>query len=377
MTAHWEKLIRKLKQESETAAYGWFKPDGTIISANYTMCNFLGTTETDLQPVYQFVNPDFKKLAGKETGNEMIFTGILTIGNMGDISVSLDAKVFRNDNVLFVFAEANAASLFRENKKLSKLNQEVNNLQRQLIREKARLEQANNRLNYLNSEKNKYIGIVAHDLRNPISNAYNFSDLLLGSYNTYDTNQKLQFLEIIRERCAFSLKLIEDFLDVSKIESGILDLNSRSWDYCGILQNCIDQNNYFARKKKQEIVVNCMMSQLNVVCDKDKIEQVINNLISNAIKYSEMNKEIIVKVEKEAGMVTTRVIDRGLGIPEEEVDSVFNAYHTTSAKPTAGERSTGLGLAIAKKIVEAHGGKIDVVSSPGKGSQFSFTLPAD
>lgn len=103
--------------------------------------------------------------------------------------------------------------------------------------------------------------------------------------------------------------------------------------------------------------------------------QVMNNLISNAIKYSYPNTNIKIEVTRSDDYILTEIIDEGQGIPRDEMENLFKKFHKTSVKTTAGERSTGLGLAITKKIVEGHGGKINVTSIVNKGSTFYFTLP--
>ncbi|WP_297087220.1 hybrid sensor histidine kinase/response regulator [uncultured Draconibacterium sp.] len=266
--------------------------------------------------------------------------------------------------------------LITNNKKLLVKLKEANAHLEEKVKERTHeLESANNRLKHLNIEKNKYVGIVAHDLRNPIGNAYNFSELLVSDFNGYPEKEKMEFLKIINDRCAYSLKLIEDFLDTSKIESGILDLDFKEWDFYQIVSNCIAQNQMFAKKKSQLIIFEKAGEQTKVLCDKDKIEQVINNLLSNAIKYSHDGKTIWIKVNTEDSQLVTRVIDEGKGIAEEELNFLFKDFQTTSTKSTAGEKSTGLGLAIVKKIIDSHKGKISARSTLGSGSEFSFSLP--
>jgi signal transduction histidine kinase len=109
--------------------------------------------------------------------------------------------------------------------------------------------------------------------------------------------------------------------------------------------------------------------------DRNKIEQVLNNLISNAIKYSYPNTTIRIEVLRQGDFVVTKVIDQGQGIPADELPHVFKPFQKASTKPTAGEKSTGLGLAIVKKIIEGHQGEIGVESEVGKGSTFFFRLP--
>jgi signal transduction histidine kinase len=264
------------------------------------------------------------------------------------------------------------------NKKLLNQLQEANaNLEEKVKQRTNELELVNERLKTLNKEKNKYIGIVTHELRNPIGNIYNISELLISGFETYAVDKQLEFLELIYERSLYSLKLINSFLDSSKIESGILDLSFKEYDYLQIVENCIKQNEEFACNKSQNIEFEYSPDSVPILCDKDKIEQVLNNLISNAIKYSEQHKTIWVKVAKDSLGIVTSVIDEGKGIAEDELKNVFNAYQTTSTTSTANEKSTGLGLAIAKKIVESHSGTITASSEIGKGSMFQFELPVN
>jgi hypothetical protein len=109
--------------------------------------------------------------------------------------------------------------------------------------------------------------------------------------------------------------------------------------------------------------------------DPNRIDQVINNLITNAIKFSKSGSRIVLRAVLLKDVVAISVTDQGPGIPREEISKMFQYFGRTNVLPSAGEKSTGLGLAIAKRMVEAHGGKIDVESQPGKGSTFTFTLP--
>lgn len=258
---------------------------------------------------------------------------------------------------------------------LNELNETNKNLENKVKERTIELEQSNEKLKKINIEKNKYIGIVTHDLRNPIGNAFSFSDLLIADYFELSPEKHIQYLKIINERCEYSLKLIEDFLDAAKIEAGILDLQLKEYNFCEIISQCITQNQLFSQKKAQKVSLNFDSENLMVKVDRDKIEQVINNLISNAIKYSEPNTHIYILLESNNKELTLTVKDEGRGIPEDELASVFNVFQTTSVKATAQEKSTGLGLAIVKKIVHAHNGQIGAKSKVGVGSEFFFTLP--
>ena len=171
------------------------------------------------------------------------------------------------------------------------------------------------------------------------------------------------------------LQLINDLLDLSKIESGSLELKKSSGDYPEFLRRNTALNAALATAKGIEIRVLPGVASLEVPFDPGKIEQVLNNLFGNAIKFSPSGSQITVMVEREGNSVLTRVADAGPGIPAEELATIFEPFHEGTLRPPGGEKSTGLGLAIVRKIVERHGGTVAVASTAGKGSVFSFTLP--
>lgn len=385
---NWEKLICNQLKKSVSTGIGFFNNEGRLLKANQIMCFYLNADPGDLVPRNNFTNPVLGTFLEKNEQG-LVFDGLATIGNYSDINYTLNTKVYRDGEYLMVYCEANSAELLVENQKMSTLNQEINNLQRQLIREKKNLqmalkelekrseelEQSNTRLADLNVEKNRYVGMVAHDLRNPIGIAVSFSEILMEECDHLTREDRMEFLDQIHKNCSFSLKLISDFLDVSKIESGIFDLNLGDQDYLAFVKENITQSEIIARNKSQQIEVKSSSEPIIVRFDANKILQVINNLLGNAIKYSFPHSQIVVDVYKAENRVITRIIDHGQGIPERELEKLFAPFQTTSVKPTASEKSTGLGLAIVKKIVEAHGGTVAVESKVGTGSTFSFTLP--
>ncbi|MBF0118402.1 MAG: hybrid sensor histidine kinase/response regulator [Desulfobacterales bacterium] len=233
---------------------------------------------------------------------------------------------------------------------------------------------ANERLSELNKEKNRFLGIAAHDLRNPIATMLSFTELLIKFGNIYPEEKKKHFLELIHKACNFSLWLLNDLLDITKIEAGKLELTLRLSNYIEFLKNNLEDNKFFAEKKEIDIKFINQYNNITFYFDKNKMEQVLNNLISNAIKYSKPKTSISVTVEVDGEFVTTKVCDEGHGIPEKELPKLFKPFQTTSIKSKE-EKSTGLGLAIVKKIVETHKGKIWVESEHGKGSIFYFKLP--
>lgn len=296
--------------------------------------------------------------------------------NKGDVFKYIP-KPWRNDDLEISVDEAfDRHALLEQNKLLTESLQQANSTLEQKVKQRTRsLEKANRRLEELNREKNQYIGMVAHDLRNPIGTSESFAGLLLESYQDYTVEEHRTFLDIIQKSCGYSLQLISDFLNISKIEAGVFELQLSSHEYIRFITDIIIQNNHIARKKNQVIHLNTSLNELYINIDANKMRQVVDNLLGNAMKYSPEESSIEVSVETDPEGLTTRVTDQGPGIAPAELRTLFHAYRTASSRPTGGEKATGLGLAIAKMVVDAHKGTIDVKSEPGKGSSFFFTLP--
>ncbi len=241
-----------------------------------------------------------------------------------------------------------------------------------LTLEKSRLYEELVRFNDL---KNKFLGMAAHDLRSPIAVIEGYADLLTdGLMGELDETQKKP-IRAIAEYCDKMLALINDLLDVSAIESGHLTLVLQEIDLATFLRENARYNTLLAKAKSIELVLEIPEGLPKVSMDPSRIDQAINNLITNAIKFSKPQSRITLRAISRDQEVVISVTDQGQGIPPSEISKLFHYFGKTNVLPTAGEKSTGLGLAIAKRMVEAHGGKIEVVSQSGKGSTFAFTLP--
>jgi len=245
----------------------------------------------------------------------------------------------------------------------------------ELENQKKKLTDQNKSLLDLNEQKSKLLGIAAHDLRNPIGAINSFSSLLMDSEEDFTKDEKSEFLGLIKDSSQFSLHLLNDLLDISKIELGKLELEKQNYNIYDIVENSIKINKVFARKKNITITFQSELQANKINIDKNKIEQVLHNLLSNGIKYSNPNTNITVELLEKNSHFQISVKDQGVGIPETELKNLFTEFGKTSAKTTANESSTGLGLAIAKKIVLGHGGNISAKSKLGEGSEFLFTLP--
>ncbi|MEQ9440254.1 MAG: HAMP domain-containing sensor histidine kinase [Cyclobacteriaceae bacterium] len=239
------------------------------------------------------------------------------------------------------------------------------------------IEANNQQLLKLNNEKNKFIGIAAHDIRSPLGNIYNLTTLLLDKqYNSnLSEDKKEEFLSMIRSICSGCLELLNNMLDITQIESGTLKLSKTESDYVNFIHTVIAANKPLAEQKGQQIILESSVEELRFSFDRTYINQVLTNLLTNAMKYSHANCNIRVILQNDGPLLRTEVVDEGIGIQEQDQEKIFKPFEKTQNRPTAGESSNGLGLAIVKKIIEAHDGKIGFTSEYGKGSTFYFTLP--
>jgi signal transduction histidine kinase len=226
----------------------------------------------------------------------------------------------------------------------------------------------------LNQLKNKFLGIAAHDLRNPLASIRGFSELLLSDDMGSLTEDQHEFIKTIHSLSQDMLNLVNDLLDVSVIESGKLELKRQPGSLKVLIEERIHINSILAKNKQMKLHES-LATVPEVSFDYSRIAQVVDNLISNAIKYSPSGSNIFVSLNQQGMKAQISVRDEGPGIEPEEQKRLFGEFQRLSTKPTGGEKSTGLGLSIVKKIVEAHNGTTAVESQPGAGSTFTFILP--
>lgn len=249
----------------------------------------------------------------------------------------------------------------------TRLNNELATAQRELAKKNAELAR-------LNEQKNQFLGIAAHDLRNPLEIVLTYSQFLLDDDELLKEEQ-IEFINIIRSSSSFMLNLVNDFLDYSKIESGKLELELTPVNLPHLLRHNVALNQMLAEKKQIQITLDCQEDLPPLALDESKIEQVLNNLIGNAVKFSPIGATIDVGVFLRDGDAVVSIKDNGLGILAEEMDKLFNPFVKGKSKSTAGEKSTGLGLVIVKRIIEGHGGRISVESELEKGTTFYISIP--
>lgn len=245
-----------------------------------------------------------------------------------------------------------------------------------LINEKTKdLQKANEELLELYREKNLFLGIAAHDLRNPISVINGLTDIVIKDYKEGIPDDIYQMAITVKNSSEYMLGIVNDFLDISVIESGEMKLSFECTTYTSLIDDVCEIVQHLGKKKNITLKVEKHYAQnKSVNIDKNKYNQLICNLVGNAIKFSKENSSIIIRIESDEKQFTTSIIDEAGGIAKAELEKIFVAYKQSGAENRQ-KRGVGLGLAICKRIVEAHGGKINVESEEGKGSRFYFTLP--
>ncbi|OEU69224.1 MAG: hypothetical protein BA863_17730 [Desulfovibrio sp. S3730MH75] len=230
------------------------------------------------------------------------------------------------------------------------------------------------KLRHLSELKNTVLGTIAHDLRSPIGGIIGVSELLCSELKDELDAEYYEMLSLIREASGDMNVLVNDLLDISAIERGKLSLVKAEHDLGRLIMKRLKIHRFSGQKKGISLETEFASVPL-VTVDGSRISQVVDNFVTNAVKFSTVGTKVLIRLMVEEGKVVVSVIDQGPGIPEGEEEKLFKSFQKTSVFPTAGEKSTGLGLAIAKKIVESHNGNIWVENNHDKGAAFNFSVP--
>lgn len=232
------------------------------------------------------------------------------------------------------------------------------------------VKQQNKKLKYLDSEKTQFLRIAAHDLKNPLSNILGFSKIIKDDKSELNEKEIDEYLGYIIDSSNQMFNIISNLLNTNAIEQGKLDFNMQKTDVNNIIIEIISVYKNNANIKNINVIFDKDTDFLYINADKFFLKQIIDNLLSNALKFSPFGKEIVISSYTKNNFVYISVKDSGPGISEEEQKLLFNKFTKLSAKPTGGESSTGLGLSIVKKLVDSMNGIISCKSEPGKGAEF-------
>lgn len=233
------------------------------------------------------------------------------------------------------------------------------------------------RLNKADLSKNRFLGMAAHDLRNPLASVRGFAGFLRDGTVGPLTTDQIDLVNMIHDASQSMLDVVNELLDVATIQSGELKLRLERHSLADLVAKAVKFTNIQAERKKTRVeLVNPEVSPVLSI-DVARMRQVVDNLLSNAVKYSPPGATIraLIHLEPEQHACGFSVQDQGPGIPEGEREKLFKDFGVLSTRPTGGEKSTGLGLAICQKIVQAHHGSIRVKNLQSGGCEFSVSLP--
>ena len=236
------------------------------------------------------------------------------------------------------------------------------------------INQQKEELHILNATKDKFFSIIAHDLKSPLGNFKQVTDLLANSYHELTESEKQEFLVMLNKSAHNIYALLENLLEWSRIQRSKLPFNPDEFYFDDIVNETIDLLNPVAQNKNISLSNN-IPNKTKAFADANMIKTVVRNLISNSIKFTPENGKIEILIQSKSKYHEVTISDSGVGIPEEKLGDLFSLDVNVSTKGTAQETGTGLGLILCKEFINKNGGVIKVTSQIGIGSQFIFTIP--
>ncbi|AMA73724.1 ATP-binding protein [Aneurinibacillus thermoaerophilus] len=260
-------------------------------------------------------------------------------------------------------------------KAFNRMSISIANLVEELRATNLRLQEESRRAQESTRLKSEFLANMSHELRTPLTGIIGFAELLHEETEGKLLPSQKSFTQNIIKAGEHLLTMINDILDLSKIEAGKYELDLSSFDIVELVKNTLTMLQSKVKKRGILLQVETSCPSLNIEADELRIRQVLLNLLSNAIKFSPDHSTVRVKIERTSQTVTVHVIDQGIGIEEGKIDKIFEQFYQNDGRLERKYEGTGLGLTLSRQLVELHGGTIDVESEPGKGSVFSFHLP--
>ncbi len=318
-----------------------FNLKGEVIHANPATNRVLGVDKFDL---------DFNGFSKKyELGVAIEEILYLEVFNTKESEISTDAKIIKVYFALFTDEQKNAEGII------------------------AVLHDATEQ-HKLDSMRKEFVANVSHELRTPITSIKSYSETLLdGAIDDKETTQR--FLSVINTEADRMTRLVKDLLQLSRLDNRQMQWNIQQLPFEKLVRSCIEKIELSAKEKNQTLECFVIGEIPDIMADKDRIEQVVLNLLTNGIKYTPVEGKITIYIGKIYSEVYVKVIDSGIGIPGEDLSRIFERFYRTDKARSREMGGTGLGLAIAKEIVEAHKGSISVESEHGKGTEVTVKLP--
>jgi len=231
------------------------------------------------------------------------------------------------------------------------------------------------KMKVINEMKSRFVANASHELQTPMTSILGFSTMLLDYWDRIDQKEVTKFLQIIRDEAQRLTRLARDLLDLSRIQDGRVDIAKKKIDL-KIIAERVRENLHLLRPQVA-IEISFEEAAREIISDQDKIQQILTNLIDNALKFSNDDERVQVSGRLQERSVIIDIIDHGVGIPQDKCEKIFESFYRIHDDIGKNVRGAGLGLPIAKALVEALGGVIQVESELGKGSTFTFILPIE
>ncbi len=237
------------------------------------------------------------------------------------------------------------------------------------------LELENQHLRQLNEERDRFLSMVSHELRTPLTTIMGFTDVLRRRQEGAAKEKNQAHLDLMRRNGEHLNSLIEEMLEITRIEAGKFEVFKMDFDVDQLLDQVKDSAKMMLKSRDQSLVIESDLDGTELNGDRKRVMQVMLNLLSNSSKYSEKGTKITVKATERNGSVELSVTDQGKGIPEEECKQLFERFYRMDDEETRAQSGLGLGLSIVKAIVDAHHGSVDVQSELGVGTTMTISLP--
>ena len=247
-------------------------------------------------------------------------------------------------------------------------------LENRVIERTTQLQDALKKLSELNQQKSNFVANISHELRTPLTHLKGYLELLLNGDMGALTEEQLQALRIMFRASERLTRLIEDLIMFSMAERGDATIRNSNFNLASLGMASINRMALKASEKKINLDFVCPSNTITVVGDEEKLGWVILQLLDNAIKFSPKNGRVVLELTPETGLARVSISDTGIGIPADRMDEIFEPFHQLDGSSTRKYGGTGLGLALARKIIEAHGSLILISSAVDKGSKFEFLL---
>ena len=308
-------------------------------------------------------------------GNLGLRTEVLSDDEIGDLAISFNNMADRLED------EHNR--LEENRRELAQLLAEREEMQKKIVKSNEELREANILLQKADTAKSEFLASMSHELRTPLNAMINFTDQVIEDWEDLKKNDEWfaeakGMLARVLGSSRHLLDLINDLLDLAKIESGKMTLDLANADLADIVEDCVISVDSLAKKKNLQLLAHFEEKENPILCDKRKVKQIVLNLLGNAIKFADSG-QVKASIRKDATVYPDgyllEVEDEGIGIPPEYHQRIFDRFQQVDGSDSRKHAGTGLGLNLVKELTEMHGGKVELRSEPNKGTKFTIYLP--